>query len=144
MKFLRRSYKKITNFISWVPIIWNDQHYDHFHIFNILRHKTKLVIKQFETEKHWRYVGIENDIEDMKKFYNALDRICKDDYEDLPEYLESKDYMDNNEFADVNPIMSDYWKELVKKNLEHIYKQEEDDLLIVSDTFKNKINAWWL
>jgi hypothetical protein len=36
---LRQFFKRIKNLIRWVPIIWNDQDWDYFHIYNILKHK---------------------------------------------------------------------------------------------------------
>jgi hypothetical protein len=36
---LRHFFKRIKNLIRWAPIIWNDQDWDYFHIYNILKHK---------------------------------------------------------------------------------------------------------
>lgn len=58
----------------WIPKIWNDRNYSNDDIWQIIYYKVKRKRQYFENRQYMRYVGIERDIERMKRLEYVLSK----------------------------------------------------------------------
>jgi len=111
--WFKNFWRGVKNIFQWIPVIYNDRHWDYVFIFIILKHKLDLMLQYRKHDSAMmHYVKEEEDNEKIKKVIEALDRLIKD------EYWESKDYD----------------KEVIEK---------QKDLDIVFNTLNNDILGWW-
>ena len=75
---IKRFFKRITNVLSWIPILWSVQWYEYDNFYVIVRFTLVKMIKHFKSF-HVQYIGIERDIELMELCIRLIDRV-KDDY----------------------------------------------------------------
>ncbi len=75
---MKAFFRKIKNLWEWLPVIWNDAHWDYVFIERILSHKLKKV-----KEYHQKYGdGIDNDeiVKDLEEITQILDNRIEDTY----------------------------------------------------------------
>lgn len=78
---IRRFIRKVKKILLWIPIVWRDEDYDDFYIYEIL--KTKLItVAEYLSKKHeLSYIGQERDAEIVNTCIRLIDRIQTDFYE---------------------------------------------------------------
>ena len=82
------------NLWKWLPVIWKDRDWDHYHMFAMMDFKLKNMIILFEDGEH--FVGWENEVRYMKICRGLIQRLQDSYYE-----CEYQDYMDYDlELAD--------------------------------------------
>ena len=83
-KTLIRGFK---NLWKWLPVIWKDRDWDHYHMFAMMDFKLKNMIILFEDDK--QFVGWENEVRYMKICRELIQRLQDSYYE-----CEYQDYVD--------------------------------------------------
>jgi len=73
-----RIYRKITNVVRWVPILWNDVDWD-YNSFYVMMH-TKVKFMKEHHIAHHNHTDWEEVVGQMQTMEDALDRLIKDDY----------------------------------------------------------------
>ena len=76
-KVMRRLFNKIKNLIRWFPIIWKDQDWDDYYIFEILKFKLKNQAKYIREKD--RHVTAKRDAEIMMTCVRLIDKV-QDEY----------------------------------------------------------------
>lgn len=92
---LKRFLKRVKNLIRWFPIIWKDQDWDDFYIFEILKFKLKNQAEYISY--HDRHVSAKRDAEIMMLCVRLIEKIQDEYYQG--------EYMDYHE-SDLNWIES--------------------------------------
>lgn len=127
---MKRFFNKISNIISYFPILWNDKQWDYVYINNLLLFKLEKTKNHFDKRKHKEYWSFgKEQSEERQKAYKAL-RICieilkreKDDF-----YFNTYTYLMDNEIVweDVDEEfvqLSESWK--ISSNMELFNKKEK-------------------
>jgi len=104
----------IKNLWKWFPIIWKDRDWDDHFIFEALKFKIKNTADYFVTNP--RYVGVEEDVRDMRICVKLIERIQDDYYQS--EYFNYLDDFNNKPIGDIKDYLAKYPNtiKLVKAN----------------------------
>lgn len=78
---VRSFFRSIKNIIRWFPVIWKDRDWDHMFLYKILR--LKLSNMENYHRKYGHFIGSEKTADKMKICINLLDRLIKDEYNDM-------------------------------------------------------------
>lgn len=78
---LRRFINRIHKIIRWIPVIWRDEDYDSYFIFEILKTKLTTVSRYFSDSHELSYVNQERDKEIVDTCIRLINRIQNDYYE---------------------------------------------------------------
>jgi hypothetical protein len=85
-----RNFKQgIKNFLYWTPIIWKDRNWDHYYVFEILKHKLKAQSKYIGSRN--LHTTAKTDARNMMICVNLIQKIQDDFYS-----LEHFDYHKEN------------------------------------------------
>jgi hypothetical protein len=136
---MKQFFKRIKNLIRWFPIIWKDQDWDDWYIFEILKFKLKNQAEYIGY--HDRHRSAKRDAEIMMLCVRLIDKIqneyyaeeCMDYHESDYNWIESKTHPDYYELDIV--LKSERFDEYFKK-YPLIYKQ-----VLSSDKNIFKINT---
>jgi hypothetical protein len=74
IRLFRRLKERINHILGWLPILWNDYHFDYCYIYNVLYYKLKMMdedVNCFMSEKGKRK---------FKVALHQLERLIEDDY----------------------------------------------------------------
>jgi hypothetical protein len=63
---------------EWLPVVWNDRHWDQYYIYKILRHK--LYLQEKFIRHRGCHVNNERDADQIKRCIMILDRLLEDNY----------------------------------------------------------------
>lgn len=77
MKIINRIIRKTKNLISWLPIIFKDENWDHSYIYIVLRHKLKRTLKCLDDFEYCDNISAKRH---LKICIKLLDRIIEDDF----------------------------------------------------------------
>jgi hypothetical protein len=89
MRKLKRFFKRFYNLYRWFPIIWKDQDWDDFYIFEILKFKLKNQAEYIGY--HDRHVSAKRDAEIMMTCVRLIDKVQDEWYgREYFEYHESE------------------------------------------------------
>ena len=145
------------NLIIWFPVIWRDQQWDYYYLFEILEKKLKLMEKDFRNDP-WLENSYKKSLQ-MKRCIELINRIKKEDYEfcyeeynayikenGIDEYAEFWENRVNNgdgtftrSFEWEQKRDDIFWK-CVEKESEH-RKKDMDELFFI---IYNNIEGWWI
>jgi len=75
---IRRFIRRSKNLFRWLPIIWNDEQWDYYYIFEVLKHK--LIFTAEHTRKHGYHVNSSYDADRMMLCVRLIDKIQNEDY----------------------------------------------------------------
>jgi hypothetical protein len=78
IQLLRNWFYQIKYIIQWIPILWQDNHFDWTHLLLILNFKLRLMRQKFEKVKNLVY--LEKEIQQIKYAEFLINRLCQDDY----------------------------------------------------------------
>jgi hypothetical protein len=79
--WIRNVKRGVPNLITWFPVIWKDRWWDYYFFFVILHKKLSLMEKGFR--KYGNCVSSKEDAIKIKVCVNLLDRIIKDEYDQM-------------------------------------------------------------
>lgn len=75
---VRQFFRNIHNLIRWFPIIWKDRDWDHYYIFEILKHK--LIFMSQNIRKNGFHESAEYDANRMMLCVNLIEKIQNEEY----------------------------------------------------------------
>lgn len=75
---IRRFKRRIKNLFRWLPVIWKDEQWDYYYIFEILKHK--LVLTANHTRKNGYHVSSDYDADRMMLCVRLIEKIQNEDY----------------------------------------------------------------
>ena len=73
-RFIRRS----KNLFRWLPVIWKDENWDYYYIFEILKHK--LIIMSEHIRKNSNHVSANYDADRMMLCVRLIDKVQNEEY----------------------------------------------------------------
>lgn len=76
---IKRLRRGIRNLIYWFPVIWGDYHWDHFKLWEIIRHKLKAISTSTHT---WITISADEKREELDKIIGLFDDLIDNKYED--------------------------------------------------------------
>ena len=110
----------VKNLIKWAPVIWKDRDWDQAFLYEIMRHKLKLMEDYFYSD-HTMCVDAKKRAEEIKTCRILLDRILKEEYIEFDpnkcpypwDYFKNEAYMLKQDIDYLFKIMSkrssDWW-----------------------------------
>lgn len=75
---IRRIIRRTKNLFRWLPIIWQDEQWDHYYIFEILRHK--LIIMSEAIRKRDNHTLAKYDADRMMLCARLLEKVQNEEY----------------------------------------------------------------
>lgn len=83
----RRIVRRTKNVLRWLPIIWKDEQWDYYYIFEVLKHK--LVIMSDEISRAGNHEMAEYDASRMRLAIRLIEKVQNEDY--LMEMIDDDD-----------------------------------------------------
>ena len=74
----RRIIRRTKNVLRWLPIIWEDEQWDHYYIFEILKHK--LIIMSNAIRENGNHTLAEYDADRMMLAVRLIEKVQNEDY----------------------------------------------------------------
>lgn len=150
--YLRSIEEGVKNLISWFPIIWKDREYDHYFLFQILRHKLNRMEKFYNGPHAWG-LDAPKAAHEMKVCTILLDRIIENDYNregyDAHDEKWGELEFTTNEEGNLTITRSkrNFNQELETEEYKAVFEKEEklteQDLEMLFKTIREKIRGWW-
>jgi hypothetical protein len=75
---IRQFRRRLINLFRWLPIIWKDEQWDHYYIFEILKHK--LIFMSKNIRKTGNHTLAEYDANRMMLAVRLIDKVQNEDY----------------------------------------------------------------
>ena len=75
---LRQFKRRLINLFRWIPIIWKDEQWDYYHIFEILKHK--LLFTAEHTRKYGYHINSNHDANRMMLCVRLIEKVQNEDY----------------------------------------------------------------
>jgi len=75
---IRRFKRRFVNLLRWLPIIWKDEQWDHYYIYEVLKHK--LIIMSTTIRKHGNHTTAKYDADRMMLAVKLIEKIQNEDY----------------------------------------------------------------
>ena len=75
---LRRFVRRFKNLFRWLPIIWEDEQWDYYHILEILKHK--LIFTAEHTRKYGYHVNSNHDANRMMLCVRLIEKVQNEEY----------------------------------------------------------------
>lgn len=152
IKLLRNLGENVKNLISWFPIIWVDREYDHYFLFQILRHKLKRMEKFYNGPYAWG-MNAPKLAHEMKVCTILLDKIIEDEYNregyDAHDEKWGKLEFTTNDDGDLTITRGNrnFNEDIEAKEYRAVYEKEEklkeQDLEMLFKTIRKNIRKWW-
>jgi hypothetical protein len=120
MHKIKHFFKRVRNLYRWFPIIWKDQDWDYWHIFEIL--KTKLKFQSEYFRKHGYHESSERDAQRMELCIKLIDKVQNEYYFD--EQLMRKD-------------------EITNKDVKDAIRRHDKAKELLFSILENNIERWW-
>ena len=74
----RQIIRKTKNVLRWLPIIWKDEQWDHYYIFEILKHK--LIIMSNAIRENGNHTMADYDADRMMLAVRLIEKVQNEDY----------------------------------------------------------------
>jgi len=78
---IRRIIRKTKNVLRWLPIIWKDEQWDYYHIYEILKYK--LIFTAEHIYKHGCHINSKYDADRMMLCVRLIEKIQNEEYMDV-------------------------------------------------------------
>jgi hypothetical protein len=117
---LRQFKRRLINLIRWFPIIWKDEQWDHYYIYEILKYK--LIIMSSTIREKGNHTLAEYDANRMMLAVRLIEKIQNEDY--VLEFL-------------VND------EDFTKENIEKGDAKHNKAKRILFKLLENYIERWW-
>ena len=79
--FIKRTIRKTTNVIKWIPVLWEDENWDYIFLLRIIRHKLQMMEDFFYSDRAYsaeaQIIGL-----DIKMTKKTVDRLLDNEYLD--------------------------------------------------------------
>jgi hypothetical protein len=75
---IKRIIRRIKNLFRWLPVIWKDEQWDHYYIFQILKHK--LIIMSDDIRKRNIHTVAKYDADRMMLCVRLIDKVQNEEY----------------------------------------------------------------
>lgn len=144
----------IRSLIKWFPTIWKDRDYDGEYLLIIIREKLNHMVESFENTDT-PYVGIDEDIANMRECRNLIDHLIENDIGDVVDerltekWGGEKNWIDDEgvlrlerENVETEEDEKEYKRDYEKYSIEDYYEIKEKAsraMEIISDNYRN----WW-
>lgn len=90
LPYFRKGYRRIKQFLVWIPILRKNKDWDYVYLFEILRFKISRIRQ--DIEKNQRHLNYEKNMRDMKVVKDTLARMgFSDFYWHLSQQLENEE-----------------------------------------------------
>lgn len=119
MWYIRRIIRRIKNLIRWIPIIWKDEQWDYYHIFEILKHK--LIFTAEHTRKHGYHVNSNYDADRMMLCVRLIEKVQNEKYIDV--------------------LIND--NELTQEKLDAAFNKQHKARKLLFKILEQNIEQWW-
>lgn len=116
---IRRIIRRTKNLLRWLPIIWKDEQWDYYHIFEILKHK--LIFTAEHTRKHSYHVNSEYDASRIMLCVRLIEKVQNE------EYMEVLINDDN----------------LTKEKLDAAYNKQKKARELLFKLLDKHVERWW-
>lgn len=77
---IKRIIRRTKNLLRWLPVIWQDENWDHYYIFEILKHK--LTVMSEHIRKNGNHVSAEYDANRMMLCVRLIEKVQNEEYMD--------------------------------------------------------------
>lgn len=153
MRLFRDIWQGIISLVRWLPIIWNDRQWDQMYLFKILRVKFGLMEEFFNKDAinvEAQKLGAE-----IKNCCDILDHLLEDPYFEMAFNSHNKKWGDLAIVENDNGIIkleranvkTDKDKKLESKEFLKCCEKEDElinnDINLLFDTIKNRVQYWW-
>lgn len=78
---VNRFFRRIYNLYRWFPVIWKDEQWDYYHIYEVL--KCKLILTAEHARKHGYHVHSQDDANRMMLCVRLIEKAQNDEYMEL-------------------------------------------------------------
>jgi len=75
---IKQFIRRVKNLFRWLPIIWQDEQWDHYFIFEILKHK--LIFTAEHTHKNGYHTSSDYDADRMMLCVRLIEKIQNEEY----------------------------------------------------------------
>ena len=75
---LKRIIRRTKNLLRWLPIIWKDEQWDYYHIYEILKHK--LIFTAEHTREYGYHVNSNYDADRMMLCVRLIEKVQNEEY----------------------------------------------------------------
>lgn len=116
---IRRFIRRTKNLVRWLPIIWKDEQWDYYHIFEILKHK--LLFTAEHTRKYGYHAFSDRDADRMMLCVRLIEKVQNEDY--------MMELVDDND--------------ITKEKLESAKKKQDKAKRILFKLLDQHIERWW-
>lgn len=115
---IKRFFNRFYNLYRWLPIIWKDQDWDDFYIFEVLKFKLKNQAKYIAY--HDRHVSAKRDAEIMMTCVRLIDKVQEEFYR--TEYLDYYNAKLTFVLSDKYPDSYELGEEFISEDLDDYFK----------------------
>lgn len=141
-------FKRIFHILYWFSIIWNNNWWDHHYLEKIIIHQLRYMYKNWDKS---HYIGYEKDKNIIKILLNSMERINKDEYDDIFDFSGYKLIFNNiegeEEFKEIKDSGKILWKDSGKevKGEELIIPSimRQRDVELFCNTLKDNLFKLW-
>jgi hypothetical protein len=78
---IRRFIRRTRNLIKWFPVIWQDENWDYYYIFEILKHKLTIMSKHIDENGY--HVSAKYDASRMRLCVKLIEKVQNEEYMDV-------------------------------------------------------------
>jgi len=151
---MKRFIKKVKTLLYWFPIIWKDEDWDYIFLLKILRYKL-VSMKTFFNSNECHTYKAEERAKEMGLCIKLLDRIIKDEYNEIAHFFHNKKWGnivasvdENKSLSLIRPnIKSEKDREQEKKEFLKCIDQERylerQDIRYLFKIINKKVESWW-
>lgn len=141
---IRRFFRNLK---LWFEIIKSDEQWDYVFLEKVILHKLKLMKEFYDSGQN--YTVADDTVKELNITINALERLIKNDYLDIPEGKSPNMVFEEIEGSE-HPVSrikfiysDDFDKNSVDKAHDEACKKELEDRELVYKMLKEKSPSWW-
>jgi hypothetical protein len=116
---IRRFIRRAKNILRWLPIIWKDEQWDYYYIFEILKHK--LIFTAEHTRKYGYHTLAEYDADKMMLCVRLIEKIQNEEYMEVL-------INDNN---------------ITKEKMDAVHNKQKKASQLLFKLLDKHIEGWW-
>jgi len=116
---IKRIIRRIKNLLRWFPIIWNDEQWDHYFIFEVLKHK--LIFTAEHTRKYGYHVNSKYDADRMMLCVRLIEKVQNEEY--------------------MNVLADD--DHLTKEKIDAAYNKQRKARQLLFKVLDKYVEGWW-
>jgi hypothetical protein len=116
---LKRIIRRTKNLLRWIPVIWKDEQWDHYYIFEILKYK--LIFTAEHTRKYGYHIDSDYEADRMILCVRLIEKIQKEEY--MEELINDDD--------------------LTAEKIDTAYNKQKKARQILFKLLDKHIEGWW-